>query len=307
MALQLNVNRMKLETKHEKRKYIQEVIFCISLATLTGLVVYQAFLYFNIAIFGWNLGLIFAPLTAGYVETYIANKLIGEDIGAISAFILFAYTTFYSFILKNPTLGFNLITIGSIAVILQAAFPTLINYLIFTVGAGVVLYFLGICKKINGFVSGQIKKFRCKYFHKEPTITEEVEKDYHFDEVKSNELINSLDFYFLTSTDPVKKRIVNLGQFHATVIVEKATIRTPPRPKEFEDETLYNLKMGKDECLVKIANKVKGAGGNGIIDLDIQYSLIGIGGDSYQVSAFGMGMYLSPKVINSNEFIKTGK
>ena len=247
---------MKLETNHEKRKYIQEVIFCISLATLTGLVVYQAFLYFNIAIFGWNLGLIFAPLTAGYVETYIANKLIGEDIGAISAFILFAYTTFYSFILKNPTLGFNLITIGSIAVILQAAFPTLINYLIFTVGAGVVLYFLGICKKINGFVSGQFKKFRCKYFHKEPTITEEVEKDYHFDEVKSNELINSLDFYFLTSTDPVKKRIVNLGQFHATVIVEKATIRTPPRPKEFEDETLYNLKMGKDECLVKIANKV---------------------------------------------------
>ena len=105
----------------------------------------------------------------------------------------------------------------------------------------------------------------------------------------------------------MKKRIVNLGQFHATVIVEKATIRTPPRPQEFEDETLYNLKMGKDECLVKIADKVKGAGGNGIIDLDIQYSLIGIGGDSYQVSAFGMGMYLSPKVINSHEFIKTGK
>ena len=73
MALQLNVNRMKLETNHEKRKYIQEVIFCISLATLTGLVVYQAFLYFNIAIFGWNLGLIFAPLTAGYVETYIGD------------------------------------------------------------------------------------------------------------------------------------------------------------------------------------------------------------------------------------------
>lgn len=304
MALQLNVNRMKLETNHDKRKYIQEVIFCISLATLSGLVVYQAFLYLNIAIFGWNLGLIFAPLTAGYVETYIANKLIGEDIGAISAFILFAYTTFYSFILKNPTLGFNLITIGSIAVILQAAFPTLINYLIFTVGAGVVLYFLGICKKINGFVSGQIKKFRCKYFHKEPDITEEVEKDYHFDEVKSNELINSLDFYFLTSTDPVKNRIVNLGQFHATVIVEKATRRTP---QEFEDETLYNLKVGKDECLVKIANKVKAAGGNGIIDLDIQYSLIGIGGDSYQVSTFGMGVYLSPKAINSNEFIKTGK
>ena len=307
MALQLNVNRMKVEINPERRKYVREAIFCIPFGTLSGLVVYQAFLYSNIAIFGWNLGLIFAPLVAGYVETYIANKIIGEDIGAISAFILFAYTTFYSFILKNPTLGFNLITIGSIAVILQAAFPTLINYLLFTVGAGIVLYFVGIFKKITGFIYHHLKEFRYKYFLKKPIITDEVEKDYYFDEVKSNELINSLDFYFLTSTDPVEKRIINLGQFHATVIVKKATVRTPPRPQEFEDETLYNLKVGKDECLVKIADKVKGAGGNGIIDLDIQYSLIGIGGDSYQVSAFGMGVYLSPKVINSNEFIKTGK
>ena len=295
MALQLNVNRMKLEINKERQKYIREVIFCITFATLSGLVVYQGFLYFRIAIFGWNLGLIFAPLVAGYVETYIANKIIGEDIGAISAFILFAYTTFYSFILKNPTLGFNLITIGSIAVILQAAFPTLINYLIFTVGLGVVLYLLGIFKKITGFVYHKLKEFRYEHILKKPIITEEVEEDYWFDEVKSNERINSMNFYFITSTDPIDQRIINLGEFHATVIVEKATIRTPPRPKKFEQETLYNLKVGKDECLVKIANKIKGAGGNGIVDLDIQYSLIGIGGDRYQVSAFGMGVYLSPK------------
>ena len=118
---------MKTEKKNEKVKYIREAVLCITIATVVGLVVYQIFLYFKIAIFGWNLGLIFAPLAAGYVETIVARRIIGEDIGAISAFLLFAYTTFYSFILKNPSLGMNFITIGSIIVILQAAFPTLIN------------------------------------------------------------------------------------------------------------------------------------------------------------------------------------
>lgn len=283
---------MKLKTHKEKVEYIREAILCISIGTLAGLVVYQIFLYFKIAIFGWNLGLIFAPLVAGYLETILANKIIGEDIGAISAFILFAYTTFYSFILKNPTLGFNVITIGSIAVILQAAFPTLINYILFTVGLGIILYFLGIFKKITGFFYNKIKAFVYKFILKKP-LEVPVEKDYEFNESRSNELINSQDFFFMTSTDTPDKRIINVGQFSSTMIVEKAVVQTPPDPIRFEKETLYNLKKGKDECLINIANDVKAAGGNGIIDLDIQYSLIGLGGDRYQVTAFGMGVYLT--------------
>ena len=279
---------MKYEIDHEKRKYLREATLCINIGTVLGLIVYQIFLYFRIAIFGWNLGLIFAPLIAGYVETVLANRIIGEDIGAISAFILFAYTTFYSFILKNPSLGFNLITIGSFAVILQAAFPTLVNYIIFTVGLGVVLYLLGIFKNITGFIYNKIKVY---IFGRPPAVQEE--KTYTFNEFESNELLNSQKFYFITSTDAIEKRIINVGQFNETVIIDKATIRTPPDPEAFEKETLYNLKKGKDECLVNLANAIKAAGGNGVIDLDIQYSLIGLGGDCYQVSAFGMGVYLS--------------
>jgi hypothetical protein len=282
---------MKLETHKEKLKYIREAILCISIATLVGLVVYQIFLYFKIAIFGWNLGLIFAPLTAGYVETIIARRIIGEDIGAISAFILFAYTTFYSFILKNSSLGFNLITIGSIAVILQSAFPTLVNYIIFTVGLGTILYILGTFKKITGFIYTKLKTFTYKHILKKPLKKKHVKK-FEFDEDRSNKILNNLDFYFITSTD-TNKKIINLGQFHSTVIVEKAAIKTPPKPKEFEEETLYNLKKGKDECLIKLVRRIKAAGGNGIIDLDIQYSLIGIGGESYQITALGMGVYLN--------------
>lgn len=291
MVLQSNVNSMKHKQNKERIKYIREAILCITIATLIGLVVYQLFLYFKLAIFGWNLGLIFAPLIAGYVETVLARKLIGEDIGAISAFILFAYTTFYSFILKNPTLGLNIITIGSIAVILQAAFPTLINYLIITVGLGTILYIFGIFKKITGFIYRKIKKFVYKYILKKTEKPKIVQK-YEFDEVKSNETLNNLDFYFITSTDVLDKRIINLGQFHSTVIIEKATRKSPPKPEEFEKETMYNIKSGKDKCLINLVDKIKDAGGNGIIGLDIQYGLVGLGGDSYQVTALGMGVYL---------------
>ena len=62
---------------------------------------------------------------------------------------------------------------------------------------------------------------------------------------------------------------------------------------EFEKETMCNIKKGKDECLVKLASMIKASGGNGILDLDIHYSAIGLGGGNYQVTALGMGIYIS--------------
>ena len=57
---------MLSKKQKERLKYIREATFCIAAGTGAGLIVYGIFLYFNIAIFGWNLGLIFAPLIAGY-------------------------------------------------------------------------------------------------------------------------------------------------------------------------------------------------------------------------------------------------
>ena len=284
---------MEEKTFKEKRKYIRQAILCVSVGTFSGLVTYQLFLYFKLAIFGWNIGLIFAPLVAGYVETVLANRIIGENIGAISAFILFAYTTFYSFILKNTTLGFNLITVVSIAVILQAAFPTVVNYILFTAVLGVLLYILGFFKNVTGTIYNKLKKFVYRFILKKE-IKEKPREDYNFDEVKSNEMLNDLEFIFSTATD-VPTRITNLGQFQSTVIIEKVKMGTPPNPKQFEKKTLYNLKKGKDECLIKLVDKIKAAGGNGILDLDIQYGMVGIGGDQYQVTALGMGVHMSKK------------
>lgn len=283
---------MNFRKREVKLAYIREAILCIAFGTAVGLAVYGFFLYFHIAIFGWNLGLIFAPLAAGYAETVLANRIIGQDIGAISAFILFIDTTFYSFILKNPTLGVNVITFGSIAVILQAAFPTLINYILLVGGLGFVSYLLGIFSRITHFFSNSIKKAYYKVFRHE-IYEVEIEKVSKFDEEESNRKINSSEFYFITSTDVTTKKLKNIGQFYSTIIIEKDKHLVHVDQEQAEIITLNHLKKGKDDCLLKLTDFIKNAGGNGVINLEIEYSLIGLGGESYQVTATGMGVYLS--------------
>ena len=244
--------------------YVRKSILCITIGTSSGCILYQIFVHFNIAIFGWNLGLIFAPLLGGYVETALANKIIGENIGAVSSYLLFFITTFYSFILKNTALGLNLITIGSLIVILQAAFP-------------------------SNYIYDKIEFIYYKYIIKKPqkVVIETVEI---FDEKRSNEVINNLDFFFITSTD-VDYEIINLGQFHATVILDKDKRLVHTEQEKVEATTLNNLKKAKDKCLIKLAKNIKSAGGNGVIDLEIEYGLIGLGADSYQITTMGMGVY----------------
>ena len=283
---------MNFREREVKITYLREAILCIAVGTAVGLAVYGFFLHFNIAIFGWNLGLIFAPLGAGYAETVLANRIIGENIGAISAFILFIDTTFYSFILKNPTLGVNVLTIGSIAVILQAAFPTLINYLILVGGLGTLSYFLGIFKRIHSYIKNNLEYIYYKHVLKKPYEVE-IETVPVFDETASNIKINNLDFYFITSTDILDRHHTNLGQFHATVIVERDKRLIHTNPDMAERTVLNKLKQAKDDCLIELTECIKAAGGNCVVDLEIQYGLIGLGGDHFQVSAMGMGIYLN--------------
>ncbi len=282
---------MNFREREVKITYIREAILCIAFGTAVGLGVYGFFLYFHIDIFGWNLGLIFAPLAAGYAETILANRIIGEDIGAISAFILFIDTTFYSFILKNPTLGVNIITIGSIAIILQAAFPTLINYILLVGGLGTLSYLLGIFKRVTSYFNSNLEYIYYKHILKKPYEIE-IETVTKFDEEASNIRINNLDFYFITSTDILDRNHTNLGQFHATVIIEKDKRLVHSNQNKTEIITLNQLKQAKDDCLIKLTQCIKAAGGNCVVDLDIQYGLIGLGGDHYQVNAIGMGVYL---------------
>ena len=276
---------MEIKGKEIDFKYILKSVLCIALGTGVGLIVYAIFLYFNIAIVGWNLGLIFAPLAAGYVETVVANRLIGKNLGAISAFILFIDTTYYSFILKNPTLGMNIITAGSLVVILQAAFPTLMNYILLVIIGAIVSNFKWVFKKI---VKG-LKIARSHIRWETPNIEEETETEIYFDENESNNLLNSLDFFFITSTDMKSRKHEIVGIYYSEIIIDNKKTISVER-EDIENSLLVNLKEGKDRCLVKLADTVKQHGGNGVLDLNITYGLIGLGGDCVHITATGMGI-----------------
>lgn len=282
------MNKMKIKDKEIDKRELFYGILSVAIGTGAGLIVYAIFLYFNIAIFGWNLGLIFAPLAAGYVETIIANRTIGENIGAISAFILFIDTTYYSFILKNPTLGWNLITAGSVVVILQAAFPTLINYILLVVIGGFISFFYKNIKKIAENIKIIVKNQNIIGWEGK---NEESENDdvLQFNEKESNRKINALDFYFLTSSDMGSQNHEIIGVFHSDVFLEKDR-NAITEPELYENNTLVNIKEGKDECLIKLAKKVKDNGGNAVVDLSLNYALTGMGGDHIQVSATGIGI-----------------
>ncbi|MEE1335414.1 hypothetical protein [Methanobrevibacter sp.] len=277
---------MKIKGKEIDLKNIGKIILSIALGTGIGLIVYGIFLYFNIAIFGWNLGLIFAPLAAGYVETVVANRILGRNLGAISAFILFIDTTVYSFILKNPTLGTNLITAGSIIVILQAAFPTLINYILLVIIGAIISNLSWSFKKIIR----TLKKIKSHIRWETENIEEEIiEEDIYFDENESNERLNSLNFFFITSTDMENRKHELLGIYQSEVVIENK-VKIKLKDDELEKKNLKNIKEGKDKCLINLSKKIKEAGGNGILDLHIQYGLIGLGTDYIHITATGMGI-----------------
>ena len=269
----------------EKIRNIKKAFLSIFIGTFAGVATYIFFLYFKIAILGWNLGLLFAPLVAGYVETYIARKLIGDGIGAISAFILFIITVIYGFIIANPTLGFNIITVGSIIVIIQAAMPTAINYLLIVPIVGTLSYLTGFFKEVTDKLS---YNFRI-HFGKTPRTVKTVE-DYEFDEKKSNERINSRDFYYTTTSSIPENAYENIGYFYTTFHIKRDPHLVTADPEITEMKRLRTLKTGKDKCLIQLANKIQKSGGNGVLNLEINYFLNGLGGSYYQIVAHGMGI-----------------
>lgn len=292
MELLLVMSNMKSRYEKGKLANLGRATISIVLGTLSGLITYALFLYFHIDIFGWNLGLIFAPLVAGYVETIIARKIIGESIGAISAFILFIVTVIYGFILANPTLGMNFITFGSIIVILQAALPTLINYFFLVVIISIISYSLGIFKKITDYTYLNIKRF---YYHtilKEP-MPVEVKVNEFYNEQKNNLKINNLDFYFFSMSNPLDKKIEKyLGPHESSVVFEKENNLISSEKEEEERELLIKFKKAKDQALINLCETIKADGGNGVLELSFEYEVIGLSDDLYQITAMGVGVKL---------------
>ena len=123
-----------------------------------------------------------------------------------------------------------------------------------------------------------------------PDVEEEEELIITYDEDESNRKINDLDFYFITSTDMQSRKHEIMGIYQTEIILDKDRRIIKLEPEKAEQKVLSNIKEGKDECLIRLAEKIKKDGGNGILNLSMTYNLIGLGGENIQVTARGVGI-----------------
>ena len=268
----------RLKDKEERKKFFQE-LGCIALGTIAGIVTYVVCLYTNFAIFGWNFGLVLSPLAAGYVESIVAKKYLNESTGAVSAFILFIITVIYGFIIANPTLGFNVITAGSIVIIIQAAIPTATNYFLIAMGLGIISHVSGIFKKITDF----IEKTYYKLFHKEPRLKEgifnenQINTRYNFYDRELE--MNDLGILLLTLEYPpegleIKEQKGMYEARHIFAFKQREEIRSGLEDS-LEQDLLISVKLAQDKALLKLIKKLKADGCNGILNLHTTFETLG--------------------------------
>jgi len=291
------INRLKKREEKDKDKFRKEVE-CITVGTIAGIITYVFCLIIHLDIFGWNLGLAFSPLVAGYVETYFAKKYLNETTGAVSAYVLFIITVIYGFILSNSTLGFNIITVGSIIIILQAAIPTAINYFLIAMFIGIISHSLGIFKKITDVVYGKyliINKRLNKehYFRRDEIVPEQFLLN------KEDEDIDNIGILFLTtSRPPTNKEILEYkGIYEGRIVVEYDQIEGIKKKELRNEDLLSILRHAKNQAYVNLANSLKKDGCNGIININMIYETLGTSGadNILQIVISGTGVVFDEK------------
>ncbi|MEA4957757.1 hypothetical protein SDC9_33948 [bioreactor metagenome] len=280
------------EYRKAKLKDIAYAALFISIGTAIGVISLVLFYAFHIAIFGFNLGLIFSPIIAGISETYLAKRYYGKTTGAVSAFILFFITVFYGFIYINNSLGLNLITVGSAAVILQAAFPIFINYFLVVVLLGVLSYTLGIFKKFIDYIHISLKKLYYKLRGKE-YVEETSEMDYNQDMKRVD--VNNLGILFLTIDSIQNENIKKFnGVFEGEILIQTKKSLTENKKIKDTEVLIKNLEKAKEQAIINLSNNAKNAGCNSILDLEIQYDTLStLKEDNIHIVARGTGVELS--------------
>ena len=245
---------MKLfENKNNGLGYVS-----ILIGTLVGLVSMVICLHFKLAVFGVNISVFISPMIAGFVETYFSRRFTSQTTGAISAIILFVVTNIIGWFFPLNPITWGLLTFGGLGVMLQAAFPLAVNYILWGVFLSIIYVF--------GMLGGLITKFIYKDEKTPVTVT-----DLNIGDNKDDVLI-------LTTHDDA---IVD--EYKGLVIAEEII--------EFEDKSFYEkidylesnlyereeLKhndyiASKNYILSSLRDNAISMGADAIIDVEIEYT-----------------------------------
>ncbi|MDP3066706.1 MAG: heavy metal-binding domain-containing protein [Methanobacteriaceae archaeon] len=240
----------------------------------------------HLVIFGFNIMYIVSPLLAGFVETVIARRKYGRSTGAISALLTFLLINIYGWFLpgtfvdptKEPaTLSF--ITIIAIVLTIQAAFPILVNYILFVV-------VMGTLTRIIGFLVNMPSKIMRA---KTPITEEKEELTKQADEIFLDELTIPIvsvpdvnggkikSYVGLVTGEAVAEEKKSEGRFSSILKIIQ--------PAQLDD---FNLGEARKGAISRMLEKTESMGANSVVEVLIDYvSVGGLQGSATIVTATG--------------------
>lgn len=262
------------------------------IAVIAGFLVGFTSAYFcilwHLVIFGFNIMYIISPLIAGIVETLIARQKYGRSTGAISALLTFIMINIYGWFLpasfidptKEPA-SLSLITIIAIVLTLQAAFPTLINYIL-------MVTMVGFIKKIIGFLLYIPRKLMGKGVEPEQSMQIETAAP-GVDEEFLDELPIPLLSIPPVDTDKLEKYIGMVsGEAVATEREANGTIEKLTsiiEPVQLGD---YDMAKAREIAISRMLDEAKEIGADSVIEVLLEYvSMGGLQGSSLIITATG--------------------
>ncbi len=236
----------------------------------------------NLVIFGFNIMFIVSPLLAGYVEAYIARRKYGRSTGAISAILIFILINAYSWLFPKDPIVLNLFTLGGLALMIQAAFPILINHILFVV-------FLGTITWVIGYLGNFISNLTDKIVRRSPDVEDGESGTTPGLENATPDFLDSLEPPILTIPYLSKGRIVK----HLGMVVGEAVVgekESKGISKIVSQDKLDGVEFSKarERAIANLLEEAEKIGGNTVIEVLIDYNSIGgLSGNATLVTATG--------------------
>ncbi len=264
---------------YEKRWAFAAILIGILTGFLSAVICVMA----NLVIFGFNIMFIVSPLIAGFVETYIARRMYGKSTGAISALLIFIIINAYSWLFPKDPIVINFFTLGGLALMVQAAFPILINYIVFVV-------FLGALTYLIGYAGNLLSKAIDKIHRRNP------EKD----KLESGEFDETSDIHLKNMIDGLEVPIVSIPHLsggkivkHIGIVTGEAVVKEKSSgvvSKVSNKVKLENLHIddAKNLAILRMLEYAREMGANTVIEVLIDYNSIGgLKGSALIVTATG--------------------
>lgn len=237
----------------------------------------------NLVIFGFNIMFIVSPLIAGFVETYIARRMYGKSTGAISALLIFIIINAYAWLFPQDPIVLNFFTLGGLALMVQAAFPILINYLLFVVFLGVLTYVIGY---LGNLLSKALSKVRRK--PSKPEMSENLENTDDSLITPNLNFMDDLDVPIVSIPHMEGGKITkHIGLVTGEAMVKENSEGISKISKKARLDGM-SLDEAKNAAILRMLDNAYEMGANTVIEVLIDYNSVGgLKGSALIVTATG--------------------